>query len=750
MVSPSRSASIENLLLAVSTLLLVVGIFLPGGSLYESVDYLLFYGPGFQFLMDELRAGRVPLWNPFIGLGRPFLADIQNAVFYPPIYFILIFGKSAGLFLLVYCHYVFAAFSMRRLGRELGMGRIATWLSVFALLFCAEVTGRFLAGQILFACAVCYLPALFVCCLRISPRANPRLMACYVLLLALQFLCGHPQVFWIAFLGQIAFVIGRNLDGPWKQTLPALGKELLQLLVAGVWCAAVVAAVLLPFFTLIAEGNRSAPSADFVNYGPLQWLDLFSLFADPPYAQQVNWETNVFIGLAVLIPGILGLTHVADRNVRGLLFVVIFALILALGANTPFFYGFYEWLPGFKGFRLHARAGILISFGLIAAAGLWLSRGRYSRGDIAGLLVVGLGLSALILRFYPFSYVEKASITWSRQIFFALIVLSILGTFLLLRWRNSSLATVALAALCAGQLLDAANAAFRLRGAYSFFSMMQTSPAYPYQKAAVDMLRGANLLAEDKPPPRVSIPSSIAPANYAMRDRYSNFDAYTSLFLRRPWSYLHRMSGVEAPLKKNTSVANGIYRKGPFPYAQLSLDLGFDLRSRRFVLNASPTPRAFVVYQNLQVRDENEAISLLRGGADIGAISISEQPIALRRSERASAPARITRFLPNQIEIELDPGPEGILVLAESWYPGWRSEIDGKVRNAFPVNAWMRGFLVPAGANHVRIYYREKNLIGGALISLAGLGLIIWTLTRSARKSMARSECLVQLPQTPG
>ena len=740
-----RSASTENLLLAAATLLLVFGLFLPGGSLYESVDYLLFYDPGFQFLMDELRRGRVPLWNPFIGLGRPFLADIQNAVFYPPIYFIFIFGDKAGLFLLVYSHYVLAAFSMRRLGRELGMAGIATWMAIFALLFCAEITGRFLAGQILFACAVCYLPALFICCLRLNSRANPRLMACHVILLALQFLCGHPQVFWIAFLGQTAFVVGRHLGTPWKQTLPVLSKELLQLLVLGVWCAAVVAAVLVPFLTLIVEGNRSAPSADFVNYGPLQWLDLFSLFTDPPYAQQVNWETNVFIGLAMVIPGILGLTHVADRNLRGLLAVVIFAFILALGEH-PFFYGFYEWLPGFKSFRLHARAGILISFGLITSAGLWLSRRLYSRGDIAVFLVSGLGLIVLILRFYPFPVVEGLSIPWSRQIFLALIVLSILGAFLFLRGRNSSLATVALSALCAVQLLDAANATFRLRGAYSFFLMMKTSPAYPYQKAAVDILHGADLLAEDKPPPRVSIPSSIVPANYAMRDRYSTFDAYTSLFLRRPWTYLHRMAGVEAPLKKNTSVAKEIYRQGPFPYSHLSLNLGFDLPSRRFVLSTNPLPRAFVVYRNLQARDENEAISLLRGGADIASTAITEQAIALKRSERESAPARITRFAPNQIDIELEPGPEGILVVAENWYPGWRSEIDGKVRGAFPVNACMRGFLVPMETKHVRVYYREKNLLGGILISLAGLGLIVWALTRSARKSVARGEGFVELP----
>jgi hypothetical protein len=49
-------------------------------------------------------------------------------------------------------------------------------------------------------------------------------------------------------------------------------------------------------------------------------------------------------------------------------------VLVALGDRTPFFRFFYNWLPGFAGFRIHARAGLLVVLVLICAAGIWLSR----------------------------------------------------------------------------------------------------------------------------------------------------------------------------------------------------------------------------------------------------------------------------------------------------------------------------------------------------------------------------------------
>ena len=52
---------------------------------------VLFWGtPVMQFIpwkylaFESLRAGYLPLWNPFNGMGAPLLANYQLAFFYPP------------------------------------------------------------------------------------------------------------------------------------------------------------------------------------------------------------------------------------------------------------------------------------------------------------------------------------------------------------------------------------------------------------------------------------------------------------------------------------------------------------------------------------------------------------------------------------------------------------------------------------------------------------------------------------------
>ncbi|MFB0536060.1 MAG: hypothetical protein ACETWR_13885, partial [Anaerolineae bacterium] len=47
------------------------------------VDVFAYFTPFKAYAAEALRAGRLPLWNPYLFMGVPFLANIQTAVFYP-------------------------------------------------------------------------------------------------------------------------------------------------------------------------------------------------------------------------------------------------------------------------------------------------------------------------------------------------------------------------------------------------------------------------------------------------------------------------------------------------------------------------------------------------------------------------------------------------------------------------------------------------------------------------------------------
>jgi uncharacterized membrane protein YfhO len=65
------------------------------------------------------------------------------------------------------------------------------------------------------------------------------------------------------------------------------------------------------------------------------------------------------------------------------------------------------------------------------------------------------------------------------------------------------------------------------------------------------------------------------------------------------------------------------------------------------------------------------------------------------------------------------------LVLADSWYPGWRVEVNGRRAELLRANAVMRGVKLPAGASRVRFVFDPPVARwGGALSGLGALAAL--------------------------
>jgi hypothetical protein len=667
----------EDLLVVAACGLFAAGLCFLRPTVFESLDYVQYWRPTFQFLADTVRAGVLPLWNPYVGLGRPFLADMQNAVFYPPVYLVCL-GQEAGVFLLVWLHCVLGIFGMRRLGSALGTGRWQSYFMGVSYLASGELTARWMTGQITYCWELCYLPWLFYHALRTSEPWQARRLAQYALCLALQFLCGHPQVFWVSLLGQGAFILVRALRLPPRAALRDAGQGIVQFGAACAWCAGLVAPVLLPMLELVSQGNRSGATPDFTNSFRLDWVNLRYLF-HPLHAGDINWESNLFAGTIVVVLGLAGLCRLRDRNARGLLGVLVIGLLIAAGRNTPLFALFYQWLPGFAGFRIHARAAVLIVFALICAAGMWLG---WPHPRLRAWWERSLGL--------PLRYAV-----------FALVLL---------------------------QMVDLVQGTWMIKRVYSYAAIMILhAPAErSFEQTLAHRLREAGGTTPGQPPLRVCAPPSLVPANYGMIHHYANFDANCSLFLRRPWDYLHAVLGISPPMEKG-SLSPQVYARAPFPYQDVSLALGWDPREGKLVAAAAVAPRAFVVY-NTEVADYDTMLQRLANGYPIHQEALLDQPLpeplAAPKSTPAG-PASIRWFAPNSLLVDVDVRGRGLLVLAEAWYPGWRAELEGKVSGCVPANGWMRAVPVPAGRHQVRLYFHQNYLLPGLLISLVSIGLVL-------------------------
>ena len=125
----------EVLIFLSGSLLLSVFMVLQEPSVLGAIDYAELHGFNKFFFKEQIVSGNLPLWNPYVMLGRPFLADIEAACLYPPNLLFALFSENIALILSNTLHFFLGAFSMMILSRLWGVRRFWSVIlgAVFAL-----------------------------------------------------------------------------------------------------------------------------------------------------------------------------------------------------------------------------------------------------------------------------------------------------------------------------------------------------------------------------------------------------------------------------------------------------------------------------------------------------------------------------------------------------------------------------------------------------------------------------------------
>ncbi len=172
--------------------------FSPGNELLS--DLILENFVWKQFIKQAIEAGEIPLWNPYIFAGAPFLATGQHSALYPfsVIFYVLPLAKAFGWFAL--SQYFLAGLTAYLFLRVLGTGRIGALvggviyqLNLFMIV--SAVFPMIIAGAV-------WLP-LLLAAVELIIRQQPALggqpaslpwMSLGALALGLTLLAGHPEV----------------------------------------------------------------------------------------------------------------------------------------------------------------------------------------------------------------------------------------------------------------------------------------------------------------------------------------------------------------------------------------------------------------------------------------------------------------------------------------------------------------------------------------------------------------------------
>ena len=151
--------------------------------------------------------------------------------------------------------------------------------------------------------------------------------------------------------------------------------------------------------------------------------------------------------------------------------------------------------------------------------------------------------------------------------------------------------------------------------------------------------------------------------------------------------------------------------------------------------NLEALPRAYMVYQYDVIPDAQEALqTMVHGTFDFRRRAIlSAEPsgeVPLTQSGGSKNPENQVEFIeytPDRVQIHVTSEAPGLLVMSDTFYPGWKASVDEKAVPILRANAAYRSLAMPAGSHEILLTYEPISFKVGSVLSLLSL-LIVFVL----------------------
>lgn len=747
---------------------------------------VLFWGtPALQFVpwwwaaFENIRQGSLPWWNPLNGLGAPLLANYQMAFFYPPNWLLLILaavdgpsGIALGYTLLTILHLMWAGLGIAFLLRRLGTGWLAQVVGGIAFSLSGFIVGRL--GFFSMTWAAAWLPWLifFTDCLIANwdePQAgNARkfrlplgLTACIAMLL----LAGHAQLAWYSLLLAGAWLVAMG----WARGgLRSLGWKIAGFAAAGVVGAAIAAVQLVPTAEYLLNSHRSDAvayrEAMTYSFWPWRLITLFSpeFFGSPGsgdyWGYASFWEDHAYVGLLPLLLA-LATTLLLVRGLRKsrrstvwplvafLWTVLVITFVLALGENTPVFPFLYRYVPTFDMFQAPARYLYWATFALPVLAAVGIDRWRCPTGKglywfrlgTAGAFAVTLGamLAWLLMSEVNLTFIRATALTGMWGLGVGLLTLAIpfakkknrMGL-----WQGLVICWTLVDLLVAGWGLN-------------------PGVGLDFYRETAEGSISANEVAGDQ---RVYL-SGVEEYDLKFK-RFLRFKDFSQL---EDWRELRSTLIPNLNLLDGVSLVTNFDPLVPERYARWMADLPYrtsnELAYRLALMDVGAVEHIDIRQTHgvrfdpviggqpwrwytcvIPVENDDQAWDVLEKTTVSAKIAPSD-PLVIegwqgQRGECGVSSQVVIQQADrqwDQVTLEVQADEEGWLFLSNSYYPGWQARLDGQPAEIYPANYLFQAVHIPSGSHKIRLLYRPFGFYFGALFSILGLFLWMFSLTQS-------------------
>ena len=672
--------------------------------------------PWFQVQAREWHAGRIPLWDPYLWAGQPLVGQAQPGAVYPlnwllcalPLenghiagwalawYFVLIHLMAAG-FCYLFC-------------RSVGRSRAASFTAglVFSLSGYMGNTGwpQMINGAV-------WIPLVFLFQLRCARSRHVwRDAALSGAFLGMAFLGGHHQVPIFTSLLWAGVLVYQAL----KDRRIAMAAP-----VAGVFAGLFGAMQLLPVMEYghlarrwvgAAEPvtwNQAVPYAVHAEYD----LKAFSLFGI--VFPGVKMHHDPFVGVVALSLALLGVSAMwRERRVRLLAAMAAAPLVYSLGHNSVFQGMLYSVVPELDKARSPSSAVVLFQFGVAALAAFgvdavveaWRAQGTWMLAGF-GALTLAMAEAVLFANRLTFPVDDRVILTG---------VIALLAAGLFTAWRRGAIASRT------GQVLLILLLLFELgnTGQYSFADRSDRPQMQWLDKvyANADI---AGYLRGQAGFQRVEVADEAFAPNWGAFHGLSMHGGKTASVTVNVMDSAffdlngRRMYGVAYTIAKRPEGGTG--------------EEVFTGASGYKVYRRDAFPRAWAVHELVRVGQTGE-----------GNILVDRDVESFRhKAHMVSAPPKVENcggtdrvelieYAADRLAIRADMACDGMVILSDTFYPGWRARVDHVPAHIYEVNGAMRGVAVPRGSHTITMRYRPVSVYLGAglfVVGILGLAMIV-------------------------
>ena len=739
------------------------------------------YLAGFAFRdygASGIRAGAgVPLWNPYLMGGVPFVAGMGGDIFYPVALALRwLFPTDVAMNLGFMVHTFLCGLFTYGFLRAAGFGFRSSLLGGVAYLLSGPIASYPSPGHD----GKLYVSAMLPLVLWMVVRGvrDGRRWAWGVMSIAigLAVLSPHPQLLQYMLLTSGAF-------GLWVAFASHDGVRLERAIAVRRLAYSAGAVVLGGLMGAI----QYVPVREYVDWSPRAggkgWEHAVS-YSLPP-EEMVNfylpeftgileryWGRNgihlhsEYLGVVVLVLASLAFATRARRGFM-LFWLVAFvvSLLWALGGNTPFYRLVYAIVPGTKFFRAPSTILYVVQFSVAMLAAIGAERALSTRISARTLIGWGIGAIVVALLATTGALTNMATSFASPERYD--MVQANAGAVIAGAWRSLVFVGAAvgiLFALGSGRLRPS-HAGWALLGAMALDLWLVERRYWMFMGPAREIFASDPAIdyIKAQPEPGRVIPLALQPTPIP-HDPYYHGDGFMVHRVRSAIGYHGNELGryqvlfghqqrylpvFTNPLLWRLSNARYLYLDSPI--AQYLTAIGAapgDSSAFTHLIGPVRNSAGATVYlyrlpgdnpaawvTPLIVKAPDDAVlntltdrrfdprtaALFDTSAHVTAREVTTLPAPI------DVPARVTRLEPGSVSVELgSPAPAGsALMLAENYYPGWTATVDGRPAAVGRANFVLTGVELPAGGRRVELRFRSAPYETGKMLTLVAIAVAL-------------------------